>query len=264
MSNSGPNLPDFKAVQLDFAAHIRNPEQNRAPSDVEARRMKIYVDLFYNNIKNFLDSAFPVAAEIVGTARWRQVVRDFVQHHPSESPYFLQISEEFLTFLHGQNYADLPEFLLELCHYEWVELSLDVAPEPDRLLLLPAKKISDPEYLMGHLALSPLVRALVYSYPVHELGPANQPSTPPVTPTCLLVYRNDQNEVRFMVSNPVTHRLLELLADRDAASALQTIRSELNASGRSISSEQMVDQGRQTLAHLSDLGIIQGEISGET
>ena len=120
MQNSGRNLPDFKALQLDFAAHIRNPEKNPAPGDIEARRMKIYVDLFFNNIKSFLDSAFPVAAEVVGAARWREIVRDFVHHHPSESPFFLQISEEFLTFLHGQNYADLPGFLLELCHYEWV------------------------------------------------------------------------------------------------------------------------------------------------
>jgi hypothetical protein len=264
MRNSGRNLPDFKAVQLDFAAHIRNPEKNPAPGDIEARRMKIYVDLFFNNIKSFLDSAFPVASAIVGSARWCQIVRDFVHHHPSESPFFLQISEEFLTFLHGQNYTDLPDFLLELCHYEWVELSLDVAPEPDQLPLLTSREPSDPDYLMGHLAISPLVRPLVYTYPVHEIGPANQPSSPPASPTYLLVYRNDNNEVRFMVSNPVTHRLLELLAEHDAASALQAIRAELNAAGRSISSKQMADQGRQTLAHLADLSIIRGEISSET
>ena len=264
MQNSGRNLPDFKALQLDFAAHIRNPEKNPAPGDIEARRLKIYVDLFFNNIKSFLDSAFPVAAEVVGAARWREIVRDFVHHHPSESPFFLQISEEFLTFLHGQNYADLPGFLLELCHYEWIELSLDVATEPEKLPLLTSKEPSDPDYLMGRLLISPLVRPLVYTYPVHEIGSANQPSTPPASPTYLLVYRNRQDEVRFMESNPVTHRLLELLADHDAASALQTIRAELNASGRSISSEQMVAQGRQTLAHLSELSIIRGEISSET
>ncbi len=264
MSDSGRNLPDFKAVQLDFAAHIRNPELNPAPGDIEARRMKIYADLFFNNIKSFLDSAFPIAAEVVGAARWRQIVRDFVHLHPSESPFFLQISEEFLTFLHEQNYADLPGFLLELCHYEWVELSLDVATEPEQSPLLAAKDPAGPDYLMGRLAISSLVRALVYHYPVHEIGASNQPSSPPASPTYLLVYRNSQNEVRFLQSNPVTHRLLELLAEQDAASALQTIGSELRAAGRSISDEKLFDQGRQTLAHLCDLGIIQGEIPSET
>ncbi|XOV82017.1 MAG: DUF2063 domain-containing protein [bacterium] len=264
MPQRGRNLPQYKAVQLDFAAHIRNPELNPAPADVEARRMKIYVDLFFNNIKNFLDSAFPVAAEVIGPTRWRRLVRDFVHHHPSESPYFLQISEEFLTFLHARHYTDLPGFLLELCHYEWVELSLDVAADSDKPLLKAPKKLSDPDYLMGHLAVTDLVRALVYSYPVHEIGPSNQPDAPAASPTYLLVYRNDQLQVRFMVSNPVTHRLLELLGEQEARSALQQIRAELNAAGRSISTQQMFEQGRQTLARLAQLGIIHGEISDET
>jgi uncharacterized protein len=264
MSDSGRNLPDFKALQLDFAAHIRNPELNPAPGGVEARRMKIYADLFFNNIKSFLDSAFPVAAEVVGVTRWRQLVRDFVHLHPSESPFFLQISEEFLTFLHHQKYADLPGFLLELCHYEWVELSLDVATEPEQPIPLVARDPADPDYLMGRLSVSTLVRALVYQYPVHEIGRSNQPSAPPASPTYLLVYRNSDNEVRFLQSNPVTHRLLELLAEKDAASALQMVHAELSAAGRTISQEKLMDQGRQTLAHLCDLGIIQGEIVSET
>ncbi|MCR9258475.1 MAG: putative DNA-binding domain-containing protein [Pseudomonadaceae bacterium] len=264
MSDSGRNLPDFKAVQLDFAAHIRNPDLNPAPGDVEARRMKIYADLFFNNIKSFLDSAFPIAAEVVGATRWRQIVRDFVHLHPSESPYFLQISEEFLTFLHQQNYADLPGFLLELCHYEWVELSLDVAAECEQQPPLIANNPADPDFLMGRLAISTLVRALIYQYPVHEIGVSNQPSSPPATPTYLLVYRNADNAVRFLQSNPVTHRLLELLVEQDAATALQTIHSELSAGGRAINTEKFMLQGRQTLAHLYDLGIIQGEITNET
>ena len=52
-------------------------------------------------------------------------MRKFVHRHPSESPYFLEISQEFLTFLSEQVHrvtSSLPEFLLELAHYEWVEL----------------------------------------------------------------------------------------------------------------------------------------------
>ena len=263
MPDTGHNLPYFKAVQLDFAAHIRNPEKNPAPADVEARRMKIYVDLFFNNIKSFLDSAFPVAADIVGASRWREIVRDFVHHHPSASPYFLQISEEFLTFLHASDYPDLPDFLLELCHYEWVELSLDVATSEAQPPLAAPAKSAGSDFLMGHLLVSNLVRSLVYNYPVHEIGPAHQPDVPPDSPTYLLVYRNDREQVRFMVSNPVTHRLIALLGEYSAARALEQIRNELNEAGRDLTEQQMFDQGRQTLAHLYELGIIRGEVFRE-
>ena len=240
-------------MQLDFAAHIRNPEINPRPADVEPRRMKIYIDLFYNNIKSFLDSAFPIAKQVLGEARWRGLAREFVHRHPSESPYFLQISEEFLTFLYNRGLEDLPPFLLELCHYEWVELSLDVALDET-----PTDSYDPDGDLLGELLVSPLVRPLVYAFAVHQIGVDNQPETPPASPTYLLVYRNAAEKVRFVESNPVTHRLLELLASKSARAALQQIGEELAQAGRQVSEADMLNQGRQTLTHLKDVGIILG------
>ncbi len=260
MSKPGSNLPEFRSVQLDFAAHIRNPQVNPLPADVEPRRMKIYTDLFFNNVRNFLDSAFPVSREILGDAAWGDLAREFFHSHASESPYFLQISEEFLTFLHDRGLQGLPPFLLELCHYEWVEMALDVAPDvtsDEQTGTVDQSVLSDAE-LLGGLAISSLVRPLTYSYPVHELGVENQLQAPPEHPSFLLVYRNAECDVRFVESNPVTHRLLELLMTMTAATALEQIRGELNESGRNVSDEQMQQQGLATLRHLHDLGIILG------
>jgi len=254
MSKPGDNLPGFRSVQLDFAAYIRNPEVHPAPDDVEARRMNIYADLFFNNIKSFLDSAFPVSKQILGRDRWRALVREFVHLHASESPYFLQISQEFMTFLHARGLGSLPPFLLELCHYEWVELALDVAEDADESVEC------DPDgELLGELVVTNLVRALVYEFPVHTIGPAHQPAEAPTQPTYLLVYRNPDLAVRFMESNPVTHRLLELLGDMEAVAALELIRTELEGSGRDIDPAQMREQGLQILTRLRDAGIILGE-----
>ena len=257
MHKPGSNLPNFRAVQLDFAAHIRNPEENPMPTDVEPRRMKIYADLFFNNVKSFLDSAFPISREIVGEAKWRELAREFLHLHNSESPYFLQISEEFLTFLHttldNGGLQGLPPFLLELCHYEWVELALDVAVEE-----------ADPESylaegdLSGEVLVSPLVRPLVYAYPVHEIGVQNQPESAPDNPVYLIVYRNSDLQVRFVESNPVTHRLLDLLGTQTADTAFETLRGELAEAGREVSAEQMSRQGLEIIKHLHDLGVILG------
>ena len=246
----GSNLPAFRSVQLDFATHIRNPEANPPPADVEPRRMQIYVNLFFNNIKSFVDSAFPVSRQVIGEAAWHDLVREFVHLHASQSPYFLQVSEEFMTYLSERGLEGLPPFLLELCHYEWVELSLDVAVDDGSAA---DDASADP---LGSYRISPLMRALVYDYPVHQIGAANQPEALPAAPTFLIVYRNPALEVRFMESNPVTHRLVELLGQRSAADAFAQIGVELREGGRDIAQEKVEAQGLQTLTHLRDLGII--------
>ena len=44
-------LPMFQQTQYAFAAHLRDPDANPAPPDIEDRRMKIYRELVYNNIE---------------------------------------------------------------------------------------------------------------------------------------------------------------------------------------------------------------------
>ena len=96
--------------------------------------MKIYADLFFNNVKNFLTTTFPIAKGCLGQEQWLRLCREFLHRHPSESPYFAEISQEFLAFLHyrqGLVENPDPDWLLELCHYEWVELSLDLQVDDD-------------------------------------------------------------------------------------------------------------------------------------
>jgi uncharacterized protein len=58
-------------------------------------------------------------------------VRAFIDQHRCHTPYFLEISQEFVQFL-MQDYRPLasdPVFLAEMAHYEWVELALDTDQE---------------------------------------------------------------------------------------------------------------------------------------
>jgi len=250
MSRRGSNLPDFRATQLSFAAHIRNPELNPAPADIEPRRMKIYLDLFYNNIESFLSGGFPIAKKILGPDRWHGLVREFVHRHPSESPYFLEISQEFLTFLNEREGEDLPAFLLELCHYEWVELAIGVSDTE-----LP--EVTDPsgDLLDNPVVVSPLIWCLSYRWPVHEIGPDNKPAIPPADPTELIVYRRRDDQVKFMVVNPVTLRLVELLqGGMTGRAALEALAAELAG----VDSKIVYERGVATLERLRDSQVILG------
>jgi len=253
MSQPGSNLPGFRAAQLEFAAHIRNPDENPRPTDVEARRMKIYLELFYNNIEGFLASGFPVAKQVLGNERWHALVREFVHLHPSESPYFLEISQEFLTFLseRAESADPLPPFLLELAHYEWVELALGVSElEIPETGFDPGADVSD-----GPLLLSPLIWCLAYEWPVHQIGPGRIPQAPPAAPTELIVYRRRNDRVAFMEVNAVTLELVSLLEAGEApGAALARIAEALPG----LDSKVVYEQGIATLSRLRDAEIVLG------
>ncbi len=224
MSSLGDNAPPFQAPQREFAAYIRDPRHTALPAGIEERRMAIYARLFYNNIESFLASTFQVFHKLIGDERWHALVRDFMRQHRAESPYFSHVPEEFLEYLGtpARRGPEVPAFALELCHYEWVELALDLAPDAGVVF------DDDPIAVGDMLALSPLAWPLQYAFPVQRIGPDCQPTAVADEPTCLIGYRDRHDRVRFMVSNAATTRLLQLLVeDGDSRRCLSKIAAEL-------------------------------------
>jgi hypothetical protein len=197
-------------LQRDFAAHIRDPDRYSSPTDVEDRRMAIYRRLFFNNISSLLAGNFPVMRGLYNDERWRRLVREFYAEHHCRTPLFPEVAKEFLRYLQErEGREDDPPFLLELAHYEWVELALSLdTRELDEVAADP-----DGDLLAGQPVLSPLAWALSYTYPVHLIGPEYQPTEPPPGATHLLVYRNHQDHVKFMLLNDVTRLLLQRLLE---------------------------------------------------
>lgn len=214
-------LPTFKKHQLEFTAHIRDPKKNDMPAGIEDRRMQIYRDLLYNNIEGFITSGFPVIREIYNDEDWHRMIRDFFANHESRSPYFLEISQEFIDYLQNERtpQAEDPAGLIELAHYEWVELALHVLDANVCMDNIDANG----DLLMQRPVFSPLAWPLVYQYPVHTMGRNNLPDSPPEQPTYLVVYRNRNEHVQFLEINPVTARLIGLLQESESSSGLEAI-----------------------------------------
>lgn len=245
----------FQESQQQFAAHIRHPELNAAPADIEDRRMEIYRELFYKNIEGFIANGFPVLRKITDDHHWHAMVRDFMHRHQSHSPYFAEIAQEFLQYLDTEREPsdnDFP-FMLELAHYEWVELALDIEQG----------EIPDTGYnpqgdlMSGHPLVSPLVWVLQYQYPVHQISPDFIPQEPSPAPVFLLVYRNRQDEVKFMEINAVTARLLSILQERRLCrgeEAVAQLIDELQHPNPLV----VYDGARQALSHLLEKEIILG------
>ena len=220
---------DFKQTQYTFAAHIRDPQRHPCPEDVEDRRMNIYRELFYNNVESFMASSFPVLRKIMDDDQWHILIRDYFARHKASTPLFPEMPREFLHYLQNEHEPqdNDPPFLLELAHYEWVELALTLADEENDLKQLS----SDGDLLAQHPVLSSLAWPLQYRYPVHQIGPDYQPEQPADSPTFIIVYRNQNDEIGFLEVNPVTARLLQLLTEnpsRSGRSVLEQIAKEIN------------------------------------
>lgn len=246
---------NFCATQYQFSAHLRDPDLNPAPSDIEPRRMKIYSDLVYNNIESFVSSTFPVLHSLLNHDHWQRLVRGFVRDHISHTPYFLEIAQEFLTYLQQeyQAVAADPVFMLELAHYEWVELALDVSSAD-----FSGEIKKEFDLLATCPQVSPLSWSLCYQYPVHRIDRDYQPFEVPEQLTFLVVYRNRAERVKFLETNQVTARLLQILAGNDdraavtGSEALQQIATELKVPNAAT----IVEHGSLLLQQLYDLDIL--------
>lgn len=236
------------AKQLELANHLRDPERAPAPAGVEPRRLKVYQELVFNNIEGFLSSGFPVFRSLLSDDDWLALVRRFVRDHRAASPYFLEIGQEFYQYVSNAD-LDLAPFAQELMHYEWVELALDVSPE----CLAPAVDgvVSDGAQLQR----SPLAWPLAYQFPVHQIGPSYQPSAAPESPSFFVVYRNRQDQVRFMALNGLSYALLTHF-DAQPQTSLSDLASAFAQQLPAPPGEQFVEQLRATLQRFVDQDIL--------
>ncbi|MFF7063095.1 putative DNA-binding domain-containing protein [Pseudomonas sp. NPDC008258] len=192
----------LRKQQYTFALHLRDPQHNAPPPGVEARRLKVYRELFYGAIEGLLAGSFPVMRQALGEQRWHARVRDFYANYRSQTPLFTEIAEAFVDYLQTVE-LDAP-WQLELAHYEWVEAQLYLSDAED-----PAH---DPagDLLEGVPLLSCVARVLAYEWPVERIGVDYQPTVAPASPTLLLVYRDAALTVRFARLAPMAYRLLAL------------------------------------------------------
>ena len=220
---SAADLPAFQQYQLQFASHLRNPQQNPRPAKVSAKRMRLYTQLVFHNWESSVSACFPVAKKTLGIRAWEKLVRQFFIHHQCHSPLFRQIPEEFLRFLESAD--GLPPYLKSLAHYEWIELALSVADVS--IDMTGVDSVGD--LLAGQPVFTPAIALLSYDFPVQRISPRFKPMQPLAQPVNLLVFRDIEDDVKFIELNPVTARLLGILqADKlTGRQALEKIAAEM-------------------------------------
>ncbi|WP_372761576.1 DUF2063 domain-containing protein [Pseudoalteromonas sp.] len=242
----------FIEIQNEFMAHIRQPTKNAAPKGIEDRRLAIYRDLFFNNIEGFIASGFPVLKSLYSEPQWHTLVRQFFSEYNCQSPYFLDIAGEFINFLANdytlKSYD--PAFMLELAHYEWIELDVSIAQQCDT-----EQPLSQAQITTSPLYLSSTARNLSYQFAVHTISKQCQPTQPSAEANYFVVYRDNADDVQFLATNAMTALLLSII---DAADGLDfsAICQQVLAHAPQFNAEQIAQGALATLTAMAQHGVI--------
>lgn len=235
-------------TQENFTRYLRNPTEVPIPEGLDSRRMRVYQELVYENILSLLSGFFPVMDGLFSEQHWRQLIAEFIRDFKAETPYFPKLGEEFIFFLSARDgEADDFPFLLELAHYEWIELELYMSEEtrPD--------SISDELLDRTKISLSPLATPLAYHYPVHRISKEFKPLTPPEEATYLLVFRDEDDQVRFYELQLLNYQLLVQIGQSPGLMPreyLQTLCPENHPDA-----DDFCRQGMSLISKFNDMGL---------
>lgn len=220
---------------------------------MDVARVQVYRDLVFSNLSSLLSSTFAVLVKILGDSDWRSLVRIFLRDHRAQTPKFGEIAREFVEFLATEpltlSDGPWPPFMVELAHYEWVEMVLQQSgAEP-----FPA---SDAGLLLDRpLQVSPLAWPLAYGWPVQWVGPDYRPQALPAQPTLLLVRRAEDWSVRFSELSPLTWRLLQRIGEFPQLNGRAQLEG-LAMEARMVGSPVFIDSGVALLRQMHGEGVI--------
>lgn len=94
----------------------------------------IYKSLVLNSVEKYLPIAFK-STYVILADQWREIVKDYMEQYPSHSPVYFVLAKDFPIFLASDFFKSkysYPEYLSELALYEWTELELYNATEPEK------------------------------------------------------------------------------------------------------------------------------------
>ncbi|MFD2644969.1 HvfC family RiPP maturation protein [Pseudomonas japonica] len=235
--------------QLRMSRFIRDPRANEPPPGIEARRLALYRQLFLGNVQALLAGSFPVLRASLADEQWQTLSEDFYARHRCYTPLFSEVAGEWVDYLERR--ADLPGWVAELAHYEWIETVL--------LLSDSSEPAHDPQgdLLDGVPLLSSLAVPLAYAWPVSHLGPDQVPAQAPAEPTLLLARRAADLRIHFSRLAPMAHALLVSLRERQRSG-----REHLAALAELVGVEvaALESQGIALLLSLKAQGVVLGTL----
>ena len=217
-SSLNNSIPDFQQYQHQFVDYLRNPLKNEVLPESLPQGSRVYAKLLSSKMEGSGYNCFPISCQLLGAVRWKQLIQTFIRDHRCISPLYREIPDEFVDYLMNQQTPlKLPEFIVELAHYEWMELVLETVKPSQSGNFFPVKS----DLLTVIPALNPVLHLLHYHYPVQNIS-ASDPywknwesrlEPYPQEAIILAGLRDSNDKIHFIELNAVTTRLIELMQE---------------------------------------------------
>lgn len=258
--------PSFQQYQQQFVDYLRDPKNDLSLSDSLPEASKVYAELLNSTIDDCLRTCFPVCQEILGDEIWQQLVALFIKDHICETPLYREIPNEFMAYLINEKPAiELPEFMLDLAHYEWIELILETEEANEHENSFPI--LVKPSIMIP--VLNPVLLLLHYRYPVQSISASNEEwknwqvrkESYEQKAIILAGYRDKHYKVKFVELNSITARLIEILQKqtRNQEHVLLQLSDEINYRDP----KKFMIFGMDILQQLAEQQIIIGAVNEE-
>ncbi len=250
----------FQQVQQDFCQWLRDPASalSTAVQGVPVDRMQVYRELLFNNVVSFIDMVFPVAKSMLKSTVWESLQQDFFAQAHCQSPFYLDISKEFLDYLQQAEPAVLADYpwLIELLHVEWMELHIELAEfkQPDSHNVL---SVDDLPTLAedAELAFSVPIWVLGYRWPVYDWRAGQDLADIQENPGFLMVWRDTEDNRSQQLVPPVYALMIDTMLQAGRFSLL-TLRQQLAVHIAELAQAEQKKLLEQVLHYLAGLHVL--------
>lgn len=195
---------DRKAWLAELGFSERDIE---AMAGLDEKRLLLYRKLVRRGLRAAIRVEIPRTAARMGPA-FEACTERYFDHTLPRSPYLRDVAFEFFAWLSRSSLEELavPPYLIDLARHELVAFTVACAPSED------SEQTGVPLELDRGVRFRAAVEIVRYAHAVHRLHEElDAHDEPKAEPTALLVYRDDELEIRYLELSPLASHILDKL-----------------------------------------------------
>lgn len=217
----------YQTYQRMLSDYCRTGTGALPPGITSSERVEVYRNLTFRGIESALSRAYPITKKFLGPSEWRSLVEELFSNHDLPSPELWRMPKELWNFIRGgHRLLETYPFFENLLRFEWEEIEIYMAGDPERLEVRPPSDWREEE-----MVLNPVHVVLELEYPVFDctVDELREPNKISERRGCyyLLLFREPKRDtVRFIELNPFYAEVLSKLGE--APRSLRSILQEMS------------------------------------
>ena len=209
-------MNSLRELQEDFVVALMTNDISGIVDHIEAgnvaagRRIRVYRNNVFTNLKNVLHSVYPVIARIVGEGFFQYAATEFIETRSSVSGDLHDFGRTFDGFLAEFPPAQGLTYLTDVARLEWACHTSYFAADSKHMDLDGLARVSPDRYPDLKFKIPPACRLLHSPFPIHRIWQVNQEGFKGDQTVDL-----DSGSARVLVRRPVHQPEIVSLAESD-------------------------------------------------